>query len=192
MLDLVLPAPRLPGRSAHARTSAAVTVALHAAAAAAIATLALGDAHRDRAQDARLAAAEAVQAPRMIFLQMPGPGGGGGGGGNRQPSPPSRAQNVGADLITVPVARPVRVEPNPIEAMPSQLVVLPSVPLASGSVIKAVCWMRGRRSRFRRGLAWAEEWVPVRERGSGPAKGPASAPVLVVGSAVASISRATA
>ena len=132
MLDLVLPPPRLPGRSVHARASAVVTIALHAGAAVAITTLALGDARQDRAHDTKLAATESMQVPRLIFLQMPGPGGGGGGGGNRQPSPPSRAQNVGTDSITLPVARPVRVESSPVEAMPSQLVVLPSVPLASG------------------------------------------------------------
>ena len=137
MLDLVLPAPRLPGRAAHARASAVVTVALHVAAASVIVALALGGSQRDRPQAVRPAAAEPIQVPRLVFLQMPGPGGGGGGGGNRQQSPPSRAQNVGTDPITLPVARPVRVEPNPVEATPSQLVILPSLPLASGVLYQA-------------------------------------------------------
>ena len=137
MLDLVLPAPRLPGLTAHARASAVVTVALHVAAASVIVALALEGSHRDRPQAARPAAPEAVQVPRLVFLQMPGPGGGGGGGGNRGQLPPSRAQNVGDERITLPVARPVRVEPNPVEASPSQLVALPSMPLASGLFYQA-------------------------------------------------------
>lgn len=70
----------------------------------------------------------------MVFLQMPGPGGGGGGGGNRQPAPPSRARAIGDDRITLPVARAVVPAATPIEEPPdAQLVVLQSVPLASGT-----------------------------------------------------------
>ena len=132
MLDLVLPTPRLPARSAHARASVVVTVALHAVAAVAIVALALGGPHGDRPQVTSPAAQEVVQVPRMIFLQMPGPGGGGGGGGNRQPSPPSPAESVGRDRITLPAARPFRAVRDPADAMPFQSVALDAVPLASG------------------------------------------------------------
>src|SRR5687767_7112781 len=131
LLRLALPAPRLPRRWGRARGSALVTGALHAGVVAAIAVLAHGS--RGVAPPLeRTVAVQPAQVPRMVFLQMPGPGGGGGGGGNRQPSLPSRAQNVGTDRITLPVAPPVRVEPAPVELTPSQLVVLPSLPLASG------------------------------------------------------------
>ena len=133
LLHLVLPAPRLPHRAAPARASAVVAAALHVTVAAAIATLAIGSPQRETPRATTAADPQPMPVPRMIFLQMPGPGGGGGGGGNRAPSPPSRAQNVGTDRLTLPVARPVRAEPNPVESAPTQLVVLPSVPLASGT-----------------------------------------------------------
>jgi TonB family protein len=70
----------------------------------------------------------------MVFLQMPGPGGGGGGGGNRQPAPISRARAVGSDRITLPVARPIVPSAKPAdETSDAQLVVLHSMPLASGT-----------------------------------------------------------
>jgi TonB family protein len=49
----------------------------------------------------------------IIWLQSPGPGGGGGGGGNRQPDPPRRAELKGNDPISVPVAKPAPVKPEP-------------------------------------------------------------------------------
>src|SRR5687768_16228637 len=129
LLHLVIPAPRLPQRDARASTIAAG--ALHIAAAALLATLTVVRPPEDR----RIETTDPVpvtQLPRMVFLQMPGPGGGGGGGGNRNPAPPSRAENVGRDRITLPVARPVRAAPDPAEAMPSAVVALDAIPLASG------------------------------------------------------------
>lgn len=74
-----------------------------------------------------------VQVPHLVFLAVPGPGGGGGGGGNRQPSPPSRAQSIGQDRITAPVARPVRAERDLADFVAPQIAVLNAVPLAAGN-----------------------------------------------------------
>jgi len=49
----------------------------------------------------------------MIWLPQEGPGGGGGGGGNRSPEPPRKIELPGRDKISVPVAKPV--ELNPVE-----------------------------------------------------------------------------
>jgi TonB family protein len=119
------------------RASALVTSVLHVSAAAMLAVLALAPPPGDAHDEVRRPAQEAVQVPRMVFLQMPGPGGGGGGGGNRQPSPPSRARSIGTDRITVPAARPVRVEHDPVESAEPPLVVLNAVPLASGTAYQA-------------------------------------------------------
>ena len=62
---------------------------------------------------------------QIIWLSQPGPGGGGGGGGNRMKEPPRQAELPGKDKITVPVAKPpkieapqqAKVEPNPVEQL---------------------------------------------------------------------------
>jgi TonB family protein len=46
----------------------------------------------------------------IIWLQQPGPGGGGGGGGNQMKEPPRKAELPGKDKITVPVAKPPKLE----------------------------------------------------------------------------------
>jgi len=46
----------------------------------------------------------------IIWLQEPGPGGGGGGGGNQMKEPPRKAELPGKDKITVPVAKPPKLE----------------------------------------------------------------------------------
>jgi hypothetical protein len=58
----------------------------------------------------------------IIWLSQPGPGGGGGGGGNKMKEPPRKAELPGKDKITVPVAKPPKLEaqqakndPPPIE-----------------------------------------------------------------------------
>jgi protein TonB len=130
LLHLVIPAPRLPVR--RARESVAVAVAVHALAAAAVVTFTLVPGATGGRLETKDAAPVTVQVPRMVFLQTPGPGGGGGGGGNRAPSPPSRAENVGRDPITLTVARPVRAAPDPADAVPSHSVALDVIPLASG------------------------------------------------------------
>lgn len=60
----------------------------------------------------------------LIWLSQPGPGGGGGGGGNRMKEPPRRAEAPGHDAVTVPVAKPPRLDqadakldPNPLDQL---------------------------------------------------------------------------
>jgi protein TonB len=76
-----------------------------------------------------------LQLPRMVFLQTPGPGGGGGGGGHRQPKPASRAQALGPDRLTLPVAKPIIAaeQPKDVTPLPEQA-VLDAKPLASGTM----------------------------------------------------------
>lgn len=133
LLDIVLPAPRMPRRSTSARASVIVTVALHSLAAASIVFLTVGPPESQVQLEPTAAAPVPKQMPRMVFLRTPGPGGGGGGGGNRQPAPPSRAQNIGRDRITLPVARAERVTPEPVDASPEQRVALDAIPLTSGT-----------------------------------------------------------
>lgn len=52
------------------------------------------------------------QKPNMIFLDIPGPGGG-GGGGNKKPDPPRKAELPGREKITVPAAKPPKID-NPL------------------------------------------------------------------------------
>ena len=49
----------------------------------------------------------------IVWLNTPGPGGGGGGGGNRNPDPPKKAELPGREKITVPVAKPPTLTPEP-------------------------------------------------------------------------------
>jgi periplasmic protein TonB len=49
----------------------------------------------------------------IIWLNSPGPGGGGGGGGNKNPDPPKKAELPGKEKITVPVAKPPTLIPEP-------------------------------------------------------------------------------
>ena len=134
LLHLVIPAPRLPHRRVSASTVASAV--LHAVAAGVILTLTLVPAPAGRQPETTRAESATVQAPRIVFLQMPGLGGGGGGGGNRNPSPPSRAQSVGRDRITLPVARPVRAARDPADDMPAQSVALDAIPLMSGNAYR--------------------------------------------------------
>lgn len=62
----------------------------------------------------------------IVWFSQPGAGGGGGGGGNQMQAPPRHAEQPGTDTITVPVAKPPRLdaveqskeeEPNPIERL---------------------------------------------------------------------------
>ncbi len=47
----------------------------------------------------------------LVWLVQPGPGGGGGGGGNKQIEPPRKAELPDKQKVTVPVTKPVTVEP---------------------------------------------------------------------------------
>ena len=86
----------------------------------------------------------------IVWLNSPGPGGGGGGGGNKSPDPPKKAELPGKEKITVPVAKPPTLTPEPpkqeepkpvpqlnipavttsagVQEMPGALTGLPSVP----------------------------------------------------------------
>jgi protein TonB len=71
--------------------------------------------------------------PRMVWLSVPGPGGGGGGGGNRMNEPSRNAERPGHDVLTVPVAPPVRStsEPSKREPDPAEQLTIPAKNLAA-------------------------------------------------------------
>jgi TonB family protein len=112
------------------------SAALHLSASALVAVFAVAQTPENWGTEKTDAAPEIFNAPRMVFLQMPGPGGGGGGGGNRQLSPPSRMENIGPDAIALPVARPVRAAHNPAEEAVTQSVAVDAVPLTSGTAYR--------------------------------------------------------
>jgi len=70
---------------------------------------------------------------QIIWLQQPGPGGGGGGGGNKMKEPPRKAELPGKDKITVPVAKPPKLETQEVknEPPPITAVNIPAKILAS-------------------------------------------------------------
>ena len=71
---------------------------------------------------------------RIVFLPSQGPGGGGGGGGgNRQPAPIRRAERIGHDRRTLPVARRLGTTGQLIDVpAPAQQLLLDARPLGSG------------------------------------------------------------
>ena len=69
------------------------------------------------------AAAPAAKPPfqmptEIVWLDQKGPGGGGGGGGNKMPEPAEKAELPGKEKITVPVAKPPKLEPDAAEGNP--------------------------------------------------------------------------
>jgi periplasmic protein TonB len=72
---------------------------------------------------------------QIIWLQQPGPGGGGGGGGNRMKEPPRKAELPGKDKITVPVAKPPKLETTQVKNDPPLInpVNIPAKMLASAT-----------------------------------------------------------
>jgi TonB family protein len=100
--------------------------------------------------DAPSVAPREVMPTDIVWLNSPGPGGGGGGGGNKSPEPPKKAELPGQEKITVPVAKPPSLAPEPpkqevpkpeaqlnipavtmsagVQEMPGALTGLPSVP----------------------------------------------------------------
>ena len=71
----------------------------------------------------------------IVWLNSPGPGGGGGGGGNRNPEPPKKAELPGKEKITVPVAKPPSVTPEPPKPeapKPQAQLNIPAVAMSSG------------------------------------------------------------
>jgi TonB family protein len=76
-----------------------------------------------------------VVLPRVVFLVAPGHGAGGGGGGNRQSTPIRRAERVGRDRATVPIARPLNTTGRTADVpTPAQQLLLDAKPLASGLI----------------------------------------------------------
>lgn len=69
----------------------------------------------------------------IVWLDTPGPGGGGGGGGNKMPDPPRKAELKGEDKITVPVAKPPKMEIVKQEPpKPPAQIVIPAQTTATG------------------------------------------------------------
>ena len=71
----------------------------------------------------------------IVWLNSPGPGGGGGGGGNESPEPPKKAELPGKEKITVPVAKPPTVTPEPPKPevpKPAPQLNIPAVTMAQG------------------------------------------------------------
>lgn len=71
----------------------------------------------------------------IVWINSPGPGGGGGGGGNRSPDPPKKAELPGKEKITVPVAKPPKLAPEPPkpqEPKPEPRLNIPAVTMSAG------------------------------------------------------------
>lgn len=132
LLCLVLPAPRLPRRAA--RIGGIFSLVFHLV----MVTLLLAAARSGSvpASSPEAISREPLQLPRMVFLQMPGRAGRGGGGGKRQSAPPSRAQDIERDRLTLPVARRIVASRQPHDVAPQpQHVVLDAKPLVSGAAL---------------------------------------------------------
>lgn len=143
---LALPVPRLPQHARSLRVSALASAVWHVLLITTLALVGTRPIVTTRSvlpslsvsMPNRTTASKPVSVPRIVFLLKPGPSGGGGGGGNRQPGPPRRAQGVGRDRLTLPVASPLVASRNPVDVeRPSQQVVLDAVPLASGTAFQA-------------------------------------------------------
>ena len=135
-LHLVRPAPRLPARAPFVRTSGILSALFHVAAFSAFVFTAVWSGPRGATSQLPTAAREPVRLVRMVFLESPRLNGGGGGGGNRQPGSVSRAQGIGRDRVTIPVAKPILASKQPADAPPQpQQIVLDAAPLASGITV---------------------------------------------------------
>ena len=69
----------------------------------------------------------------IVWLDQPGPGGG-GGGGNRRPEPIRKAELPGKEKITVPAAKPPKIEnpAPPKDVAPQPTMNIPAVAAAAG------------------------------------------------------------
>jgi protein TonB len=67
----------------------------------------------------------------IVWTVSPGPGGGGGGGGDNTPVPPRKAELPDREKITVPVAKPPKMQA-PEEPKPEPKINIPAQPIASG------------------------------------------------------------
>ena len=71
----------------------------------------------------------------IVWIASPGPGGGGGGGGNRAPEPPRKAEAPGKEKITVPAAKPPKLEAPPEKPKPepeAPPLTIPAQPMQAG------------------------------------------------------------
>src|SRR5688572_8136701 len=75
-----------------------------------------------------------VLPPDIIWVNSPGPGGGGGGGGNKSPDPPRKVELPGREKITVPVAKPPTLAPEPPKDVPKPdtQINIPAVTTSAG------------------------------------------------------------
>jgi TonB family protein len=75
----------------------------------------------------------------IVWIPQEGPGGGGGGGGNQSIEPPRQVELPGQDKRTLPVTKPVTIEPiqppkpQAVEAPPVELSI-PAMAMAQGQV----------------------------------------------------------
>ena len=68
----------------------------------------------------------------IVWLDQAGPGGG-GGGGNRRPGPARKAELPGKAKVTVPAAKPPKIDrPEPPKDMPQPTMTIPAVTAAAG------------------------------------------------------------
>jgi periplasmic protein TonB len=74
---------------------------------------------------------ERISLSNIVWTAEPGPGGGGGGGGNKMPEPPRKAELPDKEKITVPVAKPPKMQA-PEEPKPEPKMNVPAQPVASG------------------------------------------------------------
>jgi len=76
-----------------------------------------------------------VMPSEIVWLDQKGPGGGGGGGGNKTPDPPRKAELPGPQKITVPAAKPPKIDkPEPPKDVPKPVeqLTIPAQTLAAG------------------------------------------------------------
>jgi TonB family protein len=96
----------------------------------------MASASREPVIERRIALVRHEEMTRLLFLQSPGSPGGGGGGGRRQSQPPSRAQGIGHDQLTLTVAKPITASEQPADrdtVVP--MVVLGAQSLAFGTTV---------------------------------------------------------
>ena len=130
-------APRLPQRDSVLAwlSPLAVSATIHAMTIVALVAVVLAEKTLPAAPTAAPRESARLPAARIVFLPSRGPGGGGGGGGNRQPPPIRRAERVGTDRLTIPVARPLASVGRLVDVpAPAQQIVLDAKPLASGLI----------------------------------------------------------
>jgi protein TonB len=132
---LTLHAPRIPLRDSFVAWTSPLAVSATGHAIAIIMLLAIISSSAPRSTAPAPASHETARlaTPRIVFLPSQGSGRGGGGGGNRQPAPIRRAERVGHDRVTVPVARPLSTTGRLVDMpAPAQQILLDAKPLASG------------------------------------------------------------